>query len=474
MKTQKNKSISFFKIVILLFGISILLWRCETQEIGFIEETENINNTLNEKISIISFNELPENVLDKISDINPNLNYLRNNNFDNLKLNQEQIIKIVDSLETTSYSLQFTLKNNSENNLYNLIVVTNKENNVQEPFILKYTIENLEEIKIEDGIIDFSKMKGLIQKYNFQNFIKDIKFGFHGRNSDNSCNTWDYGGESSAGDGDGSGGGSANVYTECNILIWSSGGSVFAISISCTEYSLRGGSNECGGSEKNYGGGIGINNGGNSNFCRNGRVVNGECVEDDENILEAPEAPIEDMQKFLKCFNSTQSAKLTIYVDQPIANQNDSWTSGNGKAGHAFISITQGSLTRSWGLYPAGQANPFNTNDPHVFGNNSQDEFDVSISKTINSTSLRNILDNARNYNRNYDLNSNNCTDYVISVGNLAGINLPDPQSTWPGGSGSNPGAFGQALRIMPLTNGMTRNTVTGISTQQASPYNCN
>lgn len=191
-------------------------------------------------------------------------------------------------------------------------------------------------------------------------------------------------------------------------------------------------------------------------------------------VLAAPDSPIDNMENYLNCFDTTKPAQLTIYVDQPIANQNDSWTSGNGKAGHAFISITQGNLTRSWGLYPEGDANPFNSNDPHAFGNNSQDEFDVSITVIINHASLLNIIEDTENYNLNYDLNTNNCTDYVIQTAGLAGITLPDPQSTWPGGGGSNPGAFGQELRTMNLTNGMTRNETTGTANQNASPSNCN
>lgn len=191
-------------------------------------------------------------------------------------------------------------------------------------------------------------------------------------------------------------------------------------------------------------------------------------------VLDAPDSPIVDVTDFLKCFDTSKSAQLTIYVDQPIANQNDSWTKASGKAGHVFISLKQGSLTRSWGLYPEGDASPFNKSDPHAFGNNSQNEFDVSITTTINHASLLNIINDAENYNINYNLDSNNCTDYAIQAAGLVGINLPDPQSNWPNGSGSNPGAFGEAIRGMTLPSGMTRNITTGISAQHSSPSNCN
>lgn len=199
---------------------------------------------------------------------------------------------------------------------------------------------------------------------------------------------------------------------------------------------------------------------------------NGNCVV--ESVLEAPELLIEDMENYLRCFDTTKSAQLTIYIDQPIANQSDAWTTGDGKAGHAFINLTQGNLTRSWGLYPSGTAGPYSPDDPHAFGNNMNDEFDVSITITINQSSLFNIVEDARNYNINYDLNTNNCTDYVIQTAQLAGIALPDPQSTWTNGGGSNPGAFGQAIRTMTLVNGMTRNNTGGNAGNNTTPINCN
>ncbi|RBW59158.1 hypothetical protein DS884_05255 [Tenacibaculum sp. E3R01] len=179
-------------------------------------------------------------------------------------------------------------------------------------------------------------------------------------------------------------------------------------------------------------------------------------------VIESPESSIEDIEEYLKCFNKTKSAKLTIYVNQPIANNGSAFTTGTDKAGHAFISITQGDITRVYGFYPEGNASPYSPNGTFIFGNNENNLFDVSISFNINSVSLNNIINDANNYTSNYDLNTNNCTDFVIQTAGLCGVNLPDPQSSWLNGGGSNPGAFGQALRNMNLPSGMTRNTSGG------------
>lgn len=193
----------------------------------------------------------------------------------------------------------------------------------------------------------------------------------------------------------------------------------------------------------------------------------GNCVA--EILVEEPNRKYGRLSRLLWYFTRSQ---LTIYVDQPIANSNEPFTTGAGKAGHAFIGIVQNGVTRVWGLYPESNATPFSSNDPHAFGNNQGDNFDVSITTIINAASLQNILDDAINYPLNYDLNTNNCTDYVLDAAQLSSILLPDPQSNWTNGGGSNPGAFGEALRELDLPQGMTRNNNGGNAPQNSADCN--
>lgn len=58
-----------------------------------------------------------------------------------------------------------------------------------------------------------------------------------------------------------------------------------------------------------------------------------------------------------------------------------------------------------------------------------------------------------------YDLNTYNCTDFAIAIGNLAGLNLSDSYGSWPGGGGSNPGQLGQNIRTMSLPTNARRQT---------------
>jgi len=174
----------------------------------------------------------------------------------------------------------------------------------------------------------------------------------------------------------------------------------------------------------------------------------------------SPDIPIEDIEDYLSCFDTTQSAEITIYVNQPVPNSDEVYvTSGDTKAGHSSIGISQGNVNRTWGLYPEGNVSPIAPNDPFEFGNDSGREFHVSITFSISPSDLQRIINDAEAYNQNYDLNNNNCTDYVIQVAQSIDRILPDPQATWPAnGGGSCPGPFGQALRTMILPAGTTRN----------------
>ena len=46
-----------------------------------------------------------------------------------------------------------------------------------------------------------------------------------------------------------------------------------------------------------------------------------------------------------------------------------------------------------------------------------------------------------------YNLNTFNCTTWVVQVLSMIGINAPSNTSTWPFGKGLNPGQFGEDLK---------------------------
>ncbi len=185
----------------------------------------------------------------------------------------------------------------------------------------------------------------------------------------------------------------------------------------------------------------------------------------DDFVVISPDRPINDMIKYLECFDTSKSATITIYADQPKKGSSDAWaaTWSGAVVGHTFVSITQGANTSVFGFYPSTD-NTSVTSPPETstMGNDSGEYFDVSVSATVSGNKLAEILNYSINYPGTYDLDNYNCSDFGIQIGNLAGLGLPDCYGSWPGGGGSNPGTLGQHLRNMTLPNGATRNTSGG------------
>lgn len=185
---------------------------------------------------------------------------------------------------------------------------------------------------------------------------------------------------------------------------------------------------------------------------------------------------ISDITQYLECFSLDSGAILTIYVDQPTANSDETWStsfSTGVDVGHTFISISQNGITRVLGYYPTPNTiSPLSgvISSSAVIRNNEGHEYDVSITSSINASQLSNIIDSMSNFNSTYNLNTYNCTDFGISIANSTGMNLTDTSGTWPGnGNGSNPGNLGnlgQDIRAKNLSSGITTNSVGGNAPQ--------
>lgn len=189
-----------------------------------------------------------------------------------------------------------------------------------------------------------------------------------------------------------------------------------------------------------------------------------------EIVFEEPDNPIQNINDYLECFDITQGATVTIYIDEPEPGSGETWVTGwNGIlptaiVGHTFISITQGDNTSVLGYYPSTDAvTPSNPSDSGVYGNDSGESFSASITKNINSTELELIINYIiNNDSTTYNLNSNNCTDFGLAVADLAGLNLPEANDDWPGGSGSNPGTLGEWLNTNSTNSSDNINTTGG------------
>lgn len=168
MKRRKNKSFNFLKFGIILFGICLLLWRCDKED-TLIETTQIEQKTLIKNIENVSLNTINNSVKNTIIGIKTK-NKGENKGEKNIIYNFNNIVKTIDTLGNTKYSIIFQVKNQPKNVLYNLITGIEKDKTPIVPYVMKYTISNLKTNKT----YDFGDFNGIIEKYAYNDFFKKI------------------------------------------------------------------------------------------------------------------------------------------------------------------------------------------------------------------------------------------------------------------------------------------------------------
>jgi hypothetical protein len=182
---------------------------------------------------------------------------------------------------------------------------------------------------------------------------------------------------------------------------------------------------------------------------------------------------------YFQCFSNIAGTEhvftATVCVNQPDPGTREAWglsgtgSSGTGNpvnVGHAFLVMTEvspsGTITRNVGFYPSSKVTP---NSPSIQGqldNDADDTYNISLTITLTNAQFFQILNyiaQGNNSGFNYNLNTNNCTSFVINALDQASIYLPSTIGTWPNGSGNDPGDLGEDIRSMNLSSNMNRNT---------------
>jgi hypothetical protein len=205
---------------------------------------------------------------------------------------------------------------------------------------------------------------------------------------------------------------------------------------------------------------------------------------------------IKSIKTYFQCFTNVggtdHTYTVTVCVDQPDPGTRTPWSfSGSGSsgsssgdnpvyAGHAFLILTETygytTITRNVGFYPAGNVNPASNTSQGALNDDETHAYNISGSFTVNSAQFFTILNfisqgNSQGYL--YDLNTNNCTTFVINAVAQVGITLPRTIGTWVDGAGNDPGDLGEDLRQNNIT-GMTLNLSGGTFNSHLNVGQCN
>ncbi|HTR29751.1 MAG TPA: hypothetical protein VMH27_10810 [Puia sp.] len=205
---------------------------------------------------------------------------------------------------------------------------------------------------------------------------------------------------------------------------------------------------------------------------------------------------IKSIQTYFKCFTNVGGTDhhytVTVCVDQPVPGSRTPWTtSGSGStgsssgdnpvdAGHTFLILTETynntTITRNIGFYPGTNVNPIDKTSQGTLNDDETHAFDISGTFTVNNAQFFNILSfvsQGSNSGYIYNLNTNNCTTFVINAAAQGGISLPRTIGTWLGGAGNDPGDLGEDLRKNSIP-GMTLNLTGGSDNSHYNIGQCN
>lgn len=144
-----------------------------------------------------------------------------------------------------------------------------------------------------------------------------------------------------------------------------------------------------------------------------------------------PKYYISNLKEYLSVLDRNKPATLKIFAEKVQI------ISDNGNVGHAFISISQGGKTVTFGFYPNNPDGKLSKSlsSPGIMGDNSGSAYTHTKDYGyITSNSLGKIIDTALSYDQmRYDLMGNNCSSFVSDVqdiiyekSGLSGMKNPD------------------------------------------------
>ena len=191
---------------------------------------------------------------------------------------------------------------------------------------------------------------------------------------------------------------------------------------------------------------------------------------------------ISNIKEYFYCFRDYDSPDFIydvfLCVSQPHPGTRETWEFSKKQAeeegnpvfvGHTFLVMRQKeifrpsmkvkrAIIRNVGFYPVGMVYPYHPEEQGCLNDDSYSDFNIALKISVDSHHFTKILlylmkGNMKGYY--YNLNSNNCTTFVLDALASAGINIPRTIGHWEGGKGLNPGDLGEDIRIMKLPSNM-------------------
>lgn len=179
--------------------------------------------------------------------------------------------------------------------------------------------------------------------------------------------------------------------------------------------------------------------------------------------------PIVKVDKIIETFQDGKKAlayAMILHVKQPV--RGTPRVHKLAFTGHTFITLikynTDSSYTTlSFGFGPLKDnllsATPLLPSTSSKFTNDGAHDWDEVVGKFISRHRFQKILQLTRQYDGlNYQLSTNNCTDFGLQAAQMAGLEVRDTKGTWLLGGGNNPGNTGESILLGKFSNSDTGN----------------
>lgn len=200
---------------------------------------------------------------------------------------------------------------------------------------------------------------------------------------------------------------------------------------------------------------------------------------------------IGNVRDYFKCFDNNPGDdhlyEVMLCVSQPAPGSREPWEFSPKHSsdddnpvfvGHVFLVMKEKTafktILRNVGFYPEGNVWPYDPADQGCLNNDSYTDYNIALNIKVNSHQFNKVLNylskgNDKGYQ--YNLNSNNCTNFALDALREAGIIIPRTGGKWHHGGGLNPGDLGEDLRTMKLSSNMKLITVYQAHGNQGNCY---
>jgi tetratricopeptide (TPR) repeat protein len=184
-----------------------------------------------------------------------------------------------------------------------------------------------------------------------------------------------------------------------------------------------------------------------------------------QDLLRNEESPPVVLDSVLVNFEDGKKASnyaVIVHIKQPITGKKK-LVAHYTNVGHMFITLIKYNddetvVSRSFGLYPESgflfSATPLFPKTEPLFKNDAKHNWDELLGKFISKDQFDKILDYIDQTADNaYHLNSNNCSDFALTIAKFAGIEIADTKGNWVIGSGNSPACAGQSVLAAKYKN---------------------